>query len=350
MVKRNKNDFSHRRRDLEKIYVFLKLLADAKIQAADKDGIPSPNFLCKVLRVKHGEVEAVMGGDITFKNVQKSVTLPRIIIKDNAEYLYHIIRNSGTQDYALRIPKIEQFLKDIGYTMLTGVSKRNMDIQINGMNFNIKSEVGCVPVLLNASKSTNLIFELKGLSSNDIRAINSITGSRKIIQRCEYIKKQASKIEFIGFVNDTFRRNLQGIDNGLPKIIAECIYAHYFENCVTSEDAVTYLKKSNPHCFLSDDLNFYETKYKRFLHSVALGMKPAIIWDDKDEATGGYIIAKPNGELVAFFIYDRSLFDDYLYAFTFFERASTTRHDFMQAYEMDKKVFINLNLQIRFKS
>jgi hypothetical protein len=126
------------------------------------------------------------------------------------------------------------------------------------------------------------------------------------------------------------------------------VYAHYFENCKTSEDAITYLKRTNPRNYTSTTL--YETKFKRFLRSIALGMKPATAWNDEDDAADGSIMVKPDGELVSFFCYDKKLFGEYLYTFTFFERADTKRHDFMHAYTFENKVYINLNLQIRFKS
>jgi len=350
-------DFSGNKGEWSEVYVFLKLLADAKLQGADKNGNPAPNNCFKVLKVKYGEIEAFTGDDLLFKSKAGKCWYQRIAIQNNSEQLYRCICD-GIGGRAFRIPDVEGFLREIGYTQLqvTGINKRDIEVQTDDpsrgqqpcFGYSIKSEIGGSPTLLNASKSTNLVFELEGLSTADIQVINSITGARKLIQRCEYIKERTSNIQFVQFANETFRRNLQGIDDGLPAIVAECVYAHYFENCKTTEDAVDYLKYVNPRNYISTDL--YETKYKRFLRSVALGMKPATIWNDEDDATGGYIIAKPNGELVAFFIYDRKLFDEYLYTFTFFERADTKRHDFMQAYEMNKKVFINLNLQIRFKS
>ena len=65
-------------------------------------------------------------------------------------------------------------------------------------------------------------------------------------------------------------------------------------------------------------------------------------------ADGGYIIVKKDGDVVAYHIYNRNSFEDYLLDNTCFERASTQKHDYAHIYENDGKMYINLNAQIRF--
>ena len=72
-------------------------------------------------------------------------------------------------------------------------------------------------------------------------------------------------------------------------------------------------------------------------------------WDGLDEANGGYIIVKADGEVLAYHIYNRNFFEQYLLDNTVLERASTGRHEFMSLYEEDGQMFIKFNLQVRFK-
>ena len=72
-------------------------------------------------------------------------------------------------------------------------------------------------------------------------------------------------------------------------------------------------------------------------------------WDGLDEANGGYIIVKADGEILAYHIYNRNFFEQYLLDNTILERASTSRHDYMSLYEENGEMFIKLNLQIRFR-
>ena len=77
-------------------------------------------------------------------------------------------------------------------------------------------------------------------------------------------------------------------------------------------------------------------------------MVPAKSWDGHDEANGGYIIVKEDGDVVAYHLYNRSAFETYLLNTTKFERGSTTKHNFASIYKIDGNMYIDLNLQVRF--
>ena len=67
-----------------------------------------------------------------------------------------------------------------------------------------------------------------------------------------------------------------------------------------------------------------------------------------EEANGGYIAVKSDGEVLAYFLYDRTKFEQYLLDNTHFEKGSTSKHNFASVYKENDKYYINLNLQIRF--
>ncbi|KXA31684.1 hypothetical protein HMPREF3229_00213 [Peptoniphilus harei] len=78
-------------------------------------------------------------------------------------------------------------------------------------------------------------------------------------------------------------------------------------------------------------------------------MKPATIWDGIDEASVGYIIVTKQGDVLAYHIYNRIYFEEYLLNNTKYEIASTLKHDFGKVYSENGEDFIKLNLQIRFR-
>ena len=91
-------------------------------------------------------------------------------------------------------------------------------------------------------------------------------------------------------------------------------------------DIVNKLEIENPMKY--GNVNAYRYKFNKFLTAVALGMKPATIWDGIDEASGGYIIVKKQGDVLAYHIYNRNYFEEYLLKNTKYETASTSRHGF----------------------
>lgn len=342
------------------IYVLFKLLADGCLQGADENLNPDPKVLLKVLKVIRGDIEAIAGKDIIIKSGLAEIKLKRSEMKDKAQRLYKVIC-VGAETASFSIPELDIFFKKIGCVQVatSHLRKRDISVQVEDpytgerplYGFSIKSEVGCPPTLLNATNATNLIYEVDGLSLNSINQINAFDGKQKIIERCRLITENMTGIRFVGFNSETFHSNLQSIDDGLPEIIAHLLLAHYFHGCSTIAGAVSFIREKNPKKYSSLDL--YEMKVKRFLRQVALGLTPATVWNDADDATGGYIIVKPDGSLVAFYIYNRRLFDEYLFRNTRFERGSTTRHKFMNLYEEKdengiSRIFIKLNLQIRF--
>lgn len=88
----------------------------------------------------------------------------------------------------------------------------------------------------------------------------------------------------------------------------------------------------------------YIYKFKKFLCSCALGVKLAKAGDGLDEANGGYIIVKADGEILAYHIYNRNFFEQYLLDNMILERVFTSRHDYMYLYEDNGEIYIKLNL------
>ncbi len=100
------------------------------------------------------------------------------------------------------------------------------------------------------------------------------------------------------------------------------------------------------------------------LYDYALGMTPEVVWKGEYNANGGIIIVKDNSDVICYHIYDKNLFQEYLVNHTKFEQPSTgedeknpgnARNDtggkkyfYGWLYEHGGKLFIKLNLQIRF--
>ena len=99
---------------------------------------------------------------------------------------------------------------------------------------------------------------------------------------------------------------------------------------------------------MTNDHDFYEYKLKRLLNDMALGMTAAKVWNGLFDASGGYLVVKEDGDLLCYHIYNRNQFDDYLISNTQLLNPSTTRMNCGEVYKENGKLFIKLNLQIRF--
>lgn len=345
------------------LYAFVKLLSTGKLYAADENVNKMKDIFFPIMKILRSEdscldmeyiISSEDGGVEVHWQADVVRELPQTMLIRMAAYLYKGILSGNSR--AFEIENSDQIMNELGCTKIAAPSTDKTDITMQlhdihtGYNpvcgFSIKSELGSPPTLLNASGATNFIFEVIGLSDEQVDLVNSIKTTTKIIDRIEKIF-EFGRLKFKRAKNSNFAGNLMLIDTYMEEIIAELLLDYYRNNVQDCKSLITRIEGKNPLDYPRKGM--YEYKFKKFLCSVALGMMPSKAWDGHDEANGGYVIVKNNGDVVAYHIYNRDAFEIYLLNNTKFDRGSTTKHDFATIYKgSDGKMYINLNLQIRF--
>lgn len=352
---KNKGDWSE-------FYVLLYLLGSRELYAADEhlDRIPEFKFpINKIMRKESAaeKIDFILEGidsvEIYFNDVLQRTMTSADFTAEAAFLVHDIPLGSGSFD----IPHAETFLNNIYCKRLAAPSADITDIKmelhdsITGINqvmgFSIKSYLGGAPSLLNASGATNLIYKVTGIDHTTMVAINSISTRTKIRDRIAAIYNHGGSITYYKTSNTIFSDNMMMIDSRMEEIIAELLLYSYSENVLDCRDIIAHLEETNPLNYPRAGMYVY--KFKKFLCSKALGMDPSVEWNGIDEANGGYIVAKSNGEVLAYHLYNRDKFEQYLFDNTKLERGSTDRHGYASLYIDDDEMYINLNLQIRFK-
>lgn len=263
---------------------------------------------------------------------------------------------------AFSLPETEAFMASIHCNTLKAKSTSKTDIRIVihdqrinqtvELGFSIKSQLGNDATLLNAGKNTNLIYQVLGFepTAKEIKFINEINTKSKIKDRVKAIKNAGGKLKFSSFQKPLFKNNLVLIDSLLPNLIAEITKAFFTTSLSSIKDLTETINKANPLNYDTQFAHtFYDYKIKRFLTDVALGMTPSKVWTGVYDATGGYLVVKENGDVLCYHIYNRNQFEDYLFANTKLETASSAKHEFGKIYEEGGQFYFKLNLQIRFK-
>ncbi len=345
------------------LYAFIKLLSTGRLYAADENVNRIDNTYFPIIKILRSESENLDmeyvirsedGAVEVHWHAETVRTLSRERLRRYASSLFAGI-NDGT-NRAFEIDGADRIMDELACSKIAAPSSDKTDItmQVHDINtgyepicgFSIKSELGNPPTLLNASGATNFVFKVVGVSDQEMERINAINTDSKILDRMEAISR-TGHMEFQRAKNDNFAGNLMLIDTYMEEIIAELLMDYYRNNASDCRTLVRRLENRNPLGYPRRGM--YEYKFKKFLCSVALGMTPARVWDGHDEANGGYVIVKDDGDVVAYHIYNRDAFETYLLNNTKLERGSTTRHGFASIYkEADNEKYINLNLQIRF--
>lgn len=357
MITQNKGEWSE-------LYVFLKLLGDGVLYAADSrlnkiEDLYYP--LVEILRKEDNRLKHYINSDTNIKITDDTGTLilklPVTEFKDKAKILLDAIKNS---EATFSVPKIEAFMNVIKCAKVKADSSDKSDINIvlhdcktyrnTTFGFSIKSRLGGSSTLLNPGKTTNFIYEIVGnINDEQIEIINSIKSSSKLRDRLEKIKEYGCSLNFYGLENENFNANLQMIDSLFPLIISEYLLQYYYGNGKLICELTPKVCKINP-CHFNTKLkhSFYEHKIKNFLTDVALGMTPATVWDGSYQATGGYIVVREDGEVLCYHVYNHNEFQEYLFRNTRLETPSSSRYDFGTIYKNSNNKYIKLNLQVRF--
>ena len=360
----NSSNFSGNIGEWSEVYVLLRLLADGKLVTAGADHAPNPNLyfpLTKVLREEGPNKDLEFVIDRTSEKINvlengKHVTsVDQSVFGQEALILYEEM-NATHDKPSFPAEHTEYFITSLGCESIKASSndKTDITVQIHDpqtgyepvSGFSIKSQVGSPSTLLNATKATNFTYKVNGLNDADIAEINAIEGSHKIIDRMSAVFSRARSVVFSAVDNEIFARNLMLIDSKMAEIVAEALIVHYRDNIKSISKVIEILEEDNPLGFPSE--GFYRYKMKKLLCAIALGFQPAKSWDGTDEANGGYIVVTSSGDVVAYHIYNRSHFEDYLLESTKFERGSTGRHGFASLYKENGSTYLKLNLQVRF--
>ena len=352
------------------IYALIKLLRDGRIYAANEnlERVSDVQYL-PIIKIRREEIPGEVYDYHTADSREASVK-----IYHNGEFikaialsefevqtalLYRDLSTARTGNLKLgEIEGLSSFLNNLFVTKIKADNTQKADIIMEFLDintgfrpiagFSIKSQMGSASTLMNASSATNFIYKINGIDDDVMNAVNAINSKTKIIDRMAYLQNHGAEFSFCEVSNPVFADNLEMIDSRMAEIMSHVMLYRYRDNVKSTVDIIEKLCNDNPLRYRNNQI--YRYKYKKLMCAVALGMLPATVWDGLDEANGGYVIVKNNGDILAYYLYNRNYFEEYLLKTTFLEAPSTTRHHYASVYKQGDAYFINLNLQIRFKA
>ncbi len=337
------------------LYAFLKILSDQKLYSADESLALIPDSFVKVLSVLRGEKEGTLTFQINehtqeiyvVKEEKILATVPLVKITPKLASIFQKIKSlKGSSP----LPEAEELMHVLQCKKVNATASKKADIVIKiddpktgtpfDHGFSIKSQVGGLSTLFNASGATNFEYEIVESEVAEDHT-HALIGLNTLLSPHQTLK-------FVCLPNETFRKNLKMIERGMPEILGEMLKAYYLGKETTVRQLSALITQLDPIDAQSHE-NFYEHKVQEFLRNVALGMQPSKPWKGTQDAHGGYIIVKNDGELACYHVYNGDRFKKFLFVNTKFDTPSTSRHRFGQIYEKNGKPHILLNLQIRFR-
>lgn len=339
------------------LYAFLYVLAKGEIFGADEELNRDSGVKYDILSAfqKSNKYERdVLSSNVNFEIDNVLYSIPFLEFKFEADELFKEIKSGSGQTFA--IPKVEAFIDKLKITSLKASNRlkgdltfKTHDIYTNTqptLNFSIKSYVGSKPSLLNSSTATQFNFRLSNnISDVDMIRINNIDTRAKIVDRINEIKWMGVTLDYVSVSSKIFEKNLQMIDYRMPELLGRLYLESYYVRGKKIPEVLSSFLNSNP----SEDGELIEYKLRQLLIACALGLVPNTPWSGIDEATGGYLVVKDDGDILCYHIYDRNKLSNYLYNHTSFDTPSTGRHTVGKIYRDESgNQWLSLNIQIRF--
>lgn len=371
-------DLSANKGEWAELYVLFRLLGDGRLYAADKQLNKKLDSYLDVLNIIREEVE----GHLTCYSREGAQGMVEILVDDRlivsisaSEFL---IQANGLFRYleqqrsrAFSVPEqIADFSSRAQINKAKSPSVRNTmgfggksDIVIklrdarnslvSTMGFSIKSQFGSPATLFNASKSSKIEFELPGMTVEQALEFNLLFdehGRRNWAGCIDYLSNHSIRPRFSRIPCETFEDNLVMIRDSMPSILA-WLYRESMlidRECRSIPVLCKRLQQQNPLCFSRTDT--YDKAVKDFLFDSFSGMTAARRWDGQEQVNGGYIVVKPDGEVLCYHSNDREEFRDYLFRNTHLEYVDCKKFKWSFAYQRDGKTFVEVDASVRFNS
>jgi len=339
------------------LYAIYLILHEKIISVADDNLEPTSQYV-KILKLLMKSIEGEAEYDITGPDVaivSEGRVLKRLTVDGvKAGRLRQEISSGSGASFS--VPCGDMIMEELLLDSFKANSSQKSDLNTvsimpaestaREVGFSVKSQLGGLSTLLNASQATNFIYEVQGFTG-DVASINNIDGrDAKVMRRIQAIRQGGGKFVYADTNNDNFKNNLRLTDTMLPDILAYMVLDYFSTSGLAKlSDVARRVVPSLP--FDANELEVV-SKVKQFLSNIALGMVPKKPWDGTVIA-GGCIFVKRNGKLVVYTLYDIDRFNDYLINNTKFDTASTSRHKFGMLYTgTDGKLYFDLNTSIRF--
>lgn len=368
--------FEATKRELGELYTFFRLLADGKvslgtpqarkveteswpvalIQREEHDGTRRYYIEQENVRIVSGTVE----NDSTFTVADKEAqNIPREDFGEAAELILELLKTTVGSDM-VEVPEgLEGFLDAINIYDLEAKTEDRTDFSIAFWHaeapltgFNVRCRLSAMNPLLDGGRTANLKLEQSGIkfATPTVNKINALPESpTEVTERMLMIERLGGVLKYSDVADRVFRCNLLMIDLHFPRMLAEMVRMMHLDGISRVSELTERIKEINPLKIKDELINkhgFYEFKMKQFLLVLALGMRPAKIYNGTDSAVEGILLVNAEGEVLCYHQSERRTFADFLYLNTRFEKGSVDKDKYGFLEKENGVYYFRLNVKI----
>ena len=367
--------FSATKRELGELYTFFRLLADGAVslgmpQAVKNDTKRWP--VAMIQREEHdgtrryyieqdevGIVTGTLDKNKTFiANAEGGRNFPREDFGDAAALILHTLKTVSGEEIEIS-EGLEAFLDAVNIYDLEANTDDRTDLSVAFWHpeapltgFSVRCRLAPMNPLLDGGRTANLKLEQSGIkfAVPTVNKVNALPESpTEVAERMLMIERLGGVLKYSDVADRVFRCNLLMIDLHFPRMLAEMVRIMHLDGITRVSELTERIKEMNVLKIKDELINkhgFYEFKMKQFLLALALGMRPAKIYNGTDSAVGGMFLTDGNGEVLCYHKSERQTFADFLYQNSRFEKSSVDKDKYGFLERENGVYYFKLNVKI----
>lgn len=354
--------FEATKREWGELYAFFRLLADGYVHAGTPDVKRNEDNCIPVALVQREEHDGTRRYIIEKENIHitgESIdkVVPREDFATVADLILEGIR-STREDDVTSPDGVEEFLDEVAIFDLEAKTDDRTDFSVAFYTkdapltgFCVRSRLGMMFPLLDGGRSANFKFEQTGVkfATPTVNKINAEGEEDDVISRMLMIERLGGVLKYSDVADKIFRSNLSMIDLHMGRLLAEMARLMWLDDITKVADLTEEIKKLNPLKIKDELINkhgFYEYKIKELLMALALGMRPAKLYNGTEGAIAGFLFVTGSGEVLCYQRAFRQDFADFLYRNTRLEKGSTEKDKYGYLERENGVYYFKLNLKI----
>ncbi|MCD8318104.1 MAG: HpaII family restriction endonuclease [Paraprevotella sp.] len=326
------------RREWNELYVFFALLAQGILTLGDAEGNPTGRTLpiARIVRQEHDGTRryTVEPSEVHVKGEVMDARFPREDFATVAALILDALRRCREDE--IEAPEgVEGFLDALKIYDMEARTDDRTDFYITfhddtfpSMGFRIYSRLCTMNPILDGGRTANLKFEQTGIrfsqpAVNKINYTDDPDNPSEVARRMLYIESMGGVLKYSDVAEKIFRSNLCLIDLNFPRVLAEMIRVMHLDNITSVAELTEIIEDKNPLKIKEELIRkhlYYRYKIKEFLLALALGMRPAKLYNGTDSAVAGFVMVDAQGRMRAYRKTERQIFADYLFTHTRLEK------------------------------
>ncbi|GAE21026.1 HpaII family restriction endonuclease [Bacteroides pyogenes] len=344
------------------LYAFFRLLANGTVALGTAEAKPDDmnRPVAMILREEHDGPRRyyIEKESVRMESEKGSVRIPREDFGAVADLILQAVKASASND-VVSPEGVEEFLDTVSIFDLEARTEDRTDFSISFWHpeaplcgFSVRSRLGAMNPLLDGGRAANLKLEQSGVkfATPTVNKINALPESpNEVAERMMMIERLGGVLKYADVADRVFRSNLLMIDLHFPRILTEMVRLMHLDGITRVHELTEVIKQANPLKIKEELINkhgFYEFKMKQFLMALALGMRPAKIYNGQDSAVEGMLLVNGNGDVLCYHRSEKQTMEDFLFMNTRFEKGAVEKDKYGFLEKENGVYYFKLNAKI----